>query len=307
MDPSRNRSAGPFLYNYPRKVNKVNRNTLLLSLVCLLALPVSAQAEPDYTRAGHYVTLTAGQARNSFDHNADFSNLYRPRDQRYDTTEHLFVGGCFWYRCGAVDFDNDVEVVETSGQFLDWHTVTGHFNDSFLYGGAVGYRFDRNFALELRVDRVKGFRLDNEFDISEVEDENFEETYFFKGSKKLGAFGGTYCEGCDAREAHAQLDRKDLELQGVAGVLAGKFLYPVLNDRLQPFVSAGVGLANFRLSGPSNTAGHETEVLYRAGAGFDFYLTENVVVGTEGAYNAPTGDLREFGFWTIGTNLTYRF
>lgn len=309
------------------------RSYFVLALIIALVLPSLSFADgdtPNYTRPGHYATLSAGRANNSFDKDADLAQLYRPRNQTYETTRlrgdfrpayrRYFFTHCDDEGCWSPKFRTfetyQQNVVETGDQFNLWHRTTAEFSDSFVYGGSLGYRFNPIFAVELHGERIKGFRsqgLSFSENAAEAAAIGPHPTYEYEQEgeddepEAVLKHGDRCIRDCEAPLDHTQLARKDHELQGFSGTVMGKIFLPLGSGRFQPFVMAGAGLVNMRLSGPNTSDGHQLEVLYRAGGGFDFYLNENLVIGTEIAKNNPGGDLRDFDFWTATTNLTYRF
>lgn len=251
--------------------------TLLTALVVGLApLTSFAQYEdPDdlrATRFGWYVTYSAFQAFEAFEHNADLDDFYQPKNAKFEKHD-------------------DYSKSETATQFSNRHRTTSHFSDSIGGGAAVGLHYDRWLASELRFEKHNGFRAQG-LKISP-----------FDGDRG----GGEGQERKDYHDTHTNLDLDDHQLDVWTLTSMAKAFYPFANDRFQPFAMGGLGVINGSFSGPNARSGSETELLWRYGLGFDYYLTENVVLGMEAARNEPTGDLREFDFWTIGTHLTYRF
>jgi len=83
----------------------------------------------------------------------------------------------------------------------------------------------------------------------------------------------------------------------------------LLRGPLQPYAFAGIGALNLTFHHNVNKIfdHNDTELLGRAGLGVDAYLTRNVVLYAEGAYNIPTDALRELDFISIAAGIQYRF
>ena len=45
----------------------------------------------------------------------------------------------------------------------------------------------------------------------------------------------------------------------------------------------------------------------RFGGGIDFYVTEKIGVSLDGSYVLPTGDLKDFDYFSIAWGFQYRF
>ncbi len=101
----------------------------------------------------------------------------------------------------------------------------------------------------------------------------------------------------------------DASLDGYAITANAKF-YPFLWS-IQPFVGFGLGAMDVDLKGVDENGQRidesETEGLVRFAAGFDYFLSENLVLNLEGAYLSPGSDLDSVEFANLSAGLTFRF
>jgi opacity protein-like surface antigen len=86
-------------------------------------------------------------------------------------------------------------------------------------------------------------------------------------------------------------------------LLSANARYYVLTDRVQPYVTTGVGwgLAN------TNLTSDESGFVGRFGGGLDFYFAESWGLTGEFAYNVASGDIDGLNYMTLGWGAFLRF
>lgn len=81
----------------------------------------------------------------------------------------------------------------------------------------------------------------------------------------------------------------------------------ILTGQFQPYAGAGIGYAEADVDidpGPNDDV---SDPLWRLFIGLDSYVTPNVVIGAEVAYNLGIDDLDDFDYWTLSALFRYRF
>jgi hypothetical protein len=88
-----------------------------------------------------------------------------------------------------------------------------------------------------------------------------------------------------------------------ATLLAANARYYMLTDRVQPYVTTGVGwgFAN------TNLISDESGFVGRFGGGLDFYISGSWGLTGEFAYNVASGDIDGFNYMTLGWGAFVRF
>lgn len=88
-----------------------------------------------------------------------------------------------------------------------------------------------------------------------------------------------------------------------ATLIAANARYYLLTDRVQPYLSTGIGwgFAN------TNVTSDESGFVVRFGGGLDYYISESWGLTGEFAYNLATGDLDDFNYMTLGWGAFLRF
>ncbi len=84
----------------------------------------------------------------------------------------------------------------------------------------------------------------------------------------------------------------------------------ILTGQFQPYAGAGIGFgeAEVDVDGPGFGGDDDaSDPLWRLFLGLDSYVTPNVVIGAEAAYNFGIDDLNDFDYWTLSALLRYRF
>ena len=120
---------------------------------------------------------------------------------------------------------------------------------------------------------------------------------------------GEYFDEFDVTASSAANGALDSELDGFF-VVASTKVYP-LTGSLQPFFGVGVGGMNATLEGTDANGldfeRSESGPVFRAAAGLDFFVSENLVLNLEAAYLTGGSDLDAIDFGTVGAGVTFRF
>ena len=82
-----------------------------------------------------------------------------------------------------------------------------------------------------------------------------------------------------------------------------RFKYFFLTDRIQPYLSMGIGLLNAK----SENDHHDWGGLWRPGGGLDWYLNDNIAFGTSIEYLYGLGRWKEYRSIRFGFGSTYRW
>ena len=92
-------------------------------------------------------------------------------------------------------------------------------------------------------------------------------------------------------------------------ILTGNVKFYPLTDRVQPFILAGLGLAQVKVEDSLGLGIEETESDFalRFGGGVDYYATRNIVLSVDVSYVLPTGDIDRSDYVSFGWGLQYRF
>jgi len=156
--------------------------------------------------------------------------------------------------------------------------------DSLGVGVAFpGGNFDPRFDDSAGVDVLIGYRLHSRID--------FEFQY-------------EWLEGFDSTQGDPTLE---LDTHMLA-VNARGFL---LTERWQPYALVGAGalIVNTEIVDSAFKKPFDIDVgaMFRFGGGLDFYATRHWVLGVEGAYVLPLGDVKDANYGTLGLRFHYRF
>lgn len=84
----------------------------------------------------------------------------------------------------------------------------------------------------------------------------------------------------------------------------------MLTGQFQPYLIGGLGLGEVEVDVDTPFGGgsdDEDDLIWRLGIGVDAYVSNNVVLGVEAAYNFGTDDLDDFDYWTATALFKYRF
>lgn len=147
--------------------------------------------------------------------------------------------------------------------------------DSFGFKGRLGYRCHRYVSAEVQVEWI----------------DNFDGTLFQDGVGEVAS----------------------IDFEPIIVTANGRGYLPLFEDRLQPFVLFGAGLATVKetakdsLGSGQRASSRETEIAIRVGGGLDFYATPNVVLTLETDYLQAFGALDDFNYVSVGVGLQYRF
>lgn len=98
------------------------------------------------------------------------------------------------------------------------------------------------------------------------------------------------------------------DLEYTTATVNGRVYVP-LDDRFQFYGSLGIGLLHAEIdgSGAASLDYDDTGFAIRAGGGLDIYMTENVALSTDLSYVAPSGDVDNFDYLSIGWGVTFRY
>ena len=111
------------------------------------------------------------------------------------------------------------------------------------------------------------------------------------------------------------LSKADVAIAGVdlltvdSWILTANSKYYPLTDRVQPFILAGLGVAQFHVEDKFGFGIEDrlTGFAFRVGGGVDFYATRNLVLAVDVSYVLGTGDINDIDFVSFGWGLQYRF
>ena len=100
----------------------------------------------------------------------------------------------------------------------------------------------------------------------------------------------------------------DVDGQAVAFTANAK-LFPLaeVSDRVEPFLSAGIGTGWFELDAGPFGDQDEAGFIARFGGGIDLYFTENAALHVSSSYVLTTGDLDGLDWVTVVAGLQFRF
>ena len=102
------------------------------------------------------------------------------------------------------------------------------------------------------------------------------------------------------------LDSYDADLQIWTLMLDVKAMYPVYNDRLVPYLRAGVGYMDKEASAGSFKSS-DSDAAINLGGGLDFYVTDRFSLGLDGKYVWGTGDLEAIEYFVGTINAAFHF
>jgi opacity protein-like surface antigen len=84
----------------------------------------------------------------------------------------------------------------------------------------------------------------------------------------------------------------------------------ILTGQFQPYAGAGIGYGEAEVDVDGPGFGGDDDVsdpLWRLFLGLDSYITPNIAIGAEAAYNFGIDDLDDYEYWTLGALFRYRF
>ena len=178
------------------------------------------------------------------------------------------IGGTF----AKQDFDTGDLDRELSGTGL-----SADFDDTWGLNVRAGYKFNRYIAAELALDYLPGF------------------TWNFATSVR-----GTPLSG-------------EVTVDVTAWTLALK-LTPFDSQKVKPYIVVGGGIMNASLDASASIPGasasssdDETDLCGKVGLGVDYFVTDQVSIGLEGAYFAGFNDLDNIRFYTVTAGVAYHF
>ncbi len=181
---------------------------------------------------------------------------------------YIGIGGTF----AKQDFDTGDLDRELAGTGL-----SADFDDTWGLNVKAGYKFNRYIAAELAFDYLPGFKWDVATRIS-----------------------GTPFSG-------------EVTVDVTAWTLAVK-LTPFDLQKVKPYFVVGGGIMNASLDVSASIPGasasssdDETDICGKVGLGVDYFITEKVAIGLEGAYWTGFNDLDEIRFYTVTAGVAYHF
>ena len=178
------------------------------------------------------------------------------------------IGGTF----AKQDFDTGDLDRELSGTGL-----SADFDDTWGLNVRAGYKFNRYVAAELAFDYLPGFKWD-----------------------VATRVGGTPLSG-------------EMTVDVTAWTLAVK-ISPFDLQKVRPYFVIGGGIMNASADVSASIPGYsasasddETDLCGKIGLGVDFFVTDRVSLGLEGAYFAGFNDLDNIRFYTVTAGVAYHF
>ena len=110
------------------------------------------------------------------------------------------------------------------------------------------------------------------------------------------------------------LDNADISAMGTDALTIERWTFTanakayLLTGRFQPFLLAGPGLMHINAKDSLGLGlSMSDDFAARFGGGIDFYVTEKIGVSLDGSYVLPTGDLKDFDYFSIAWGFQYRF
>ena len=185
-----------------------------------------------------------------------------------DSGPYFGIGGTF----AKQDFDTGDRDEALAGTGL-----SADFDDTWGLSVKAGYKFNRYIAAELALDYLPGF----EWNVAT-------------------SVGGTPLSG----EATVDVTAWTLALK----------LTPFDLQKVKPYFVVGGGIMNASLDVSASIPGasasssdDETDICGKVGLGVDYFITDNIAIGLEGAYWAGFNDLEEIRFYTVTAGVAYHF
>lgn len=155
--------------------------------------------------------------------------------------------------------------------------LSADFGDTWGLNVRAGYKFNRYIAAELAFDYLPGF----DWDVAT-------------------RVGGTPVAG-------------KLSVDVMAWTLSAK-ISPFDLQKIKPYVIVGGGImhasadATVSIPGASaSSSDDETDICGKIGLGVDYFVTDKVAIGLEGAYWAGFNDLDNIRFYTVTAGVAYHF
>ena len=85
-------------------------------------------------------------------------------------------------------------------------------------------------------------------------------------------------------------------------------------QKVKPYVIVGGGIMNASLDVSASIPGasasssdDETDICGKVGLGVDYFITDNIAIGLEGAYWTGFNDLDEIRFYTVTAGVAFHF
>ncbi len=185
-----------------------------------------------------------------------------------ETGPYFGIGATF----AKQDFDTGDLDRELSGTGL-----SADFGDTWGLNVKAGYKFNRYIAAELAFDYLPGFKWD-----------------------VATRIGGTPVTG-------------EMTVDVTAWTLAVK-ISPFDSQKVKPYFVIGGGIMNASADvsvavpgAAASASDDETDLCGKVGLGVDYFVTDRVSLGLEGAYFAGFNDLDNIRFYTITAGVAYHF
>ena len=181
---------------------------------------------------------------------------------------YIGIGGTF----AKQDFDTGDLDRELAGTGL-----SADFDDTWGLNVKAGYKFNRYVAAELALDYLPNFKW-----------------------SVATRVGGTPLSG-------------ELTVDVMAWTISAK-ISPFDSQKIKPYFVVGGGImhasadATVSIPGASaSSSDDETDLCGKIGLGVDFFVTDQVSLGLEGAYFAGFNDLDNIRFYTVTAGVAYHF
>ena len=87
----------------------------------------------------------------------------------------------------------------------------------------------------------------------------------------------------------------------------GKYMFKMQNEKIAPYVKAGVGFYNGKASAPGGSSASETDLGINGGVGVGFKVSPTAAVFVEGAYHNVFSDPDSYNFITATAGVAFMF
>jgi len=142
--------------------------------------------------------------------------------------------------------------------------------------------------------------------------ENFDGGFNFDDAWGLNAFAGYRFMRHIALEGNFnwyddfESDSFNVDVEIWTLMVDAKGMYPVYNDRLVPYLRAGVGYMDAEADAGAFDADDE-DFAINFGGGLDYYVTDQISLGLDGKYVWGTGDLDDIEYFVGTINAAFHF
>jgi opacity protein-like surface antigen len=164
--------------------------------------------------------------------------------------------------------ESDLESKAQHAAGLGGEAVNSHVDDSWGYGGRIGWRVVDRLALEGQVQVLNSIEIHN----------------------------------------HVQSNGNNRRSKATFMTAMGNAKGYLLTDRIQPYAMAGIGYGYAVLDPPGgSTRDRDEGFAAQFGVRSDFYVTENIGLMGEVAYVLPTGDIEDYDYVALLFGFMLRF